>query len=139
MFRRILIPYDGSENSRRALDVAIDLTRQYEAAISAVAVVSLPEFAASVDEVDQVREQGRKFYEESLRQAQEAALEAGLSLKTDTVYGHRSEAILEYAKKSRADLIVIGSRGLSAVERYVLGSVSEVVVHHAPCSVLVVR
>lgn len=139
MFKRILVPYDGSENSRRALDVATDLARLYEAAVSAVAVVSLPEFAASMDEVDQVREQGRKFYAESLRQAEEAAQEAGVTLKTETVYGHRSEAILEYAKKSRADLIVIGSRGLSPVERYVLGSVSEVVVHHASCSVLVVR
>lgn len=139
MFRRILVPFDGSENARRALDVAVDLARRYKAEVSAVTVVSLPEFAASVDEVDQVKEQGRKFFEDSLREAQASAFKAGVSLQTELIYGHRSEAILEYARKSLADLIVIGSRGLSTVERYVLGSVSEVVVHHAHCSVLVVR
>ncbi len=139
MFRRMLVPYDGSENSRRALDVAVDLARKYNATVSAVAAVSLPEFAASVDEVDQVKEQGRKFFENSLNEAKESARRAGVSLETEILYGHRSEAILDHAKKIGADLIVIGSRGLSTVERYVLGSVSEVVVHHAHCSVLVVR
>lgn len=55
--------------------------------------------SASVDEVDQVKEQGRKFFENSLNKAEESARRAGVSLKTEILYGHRSEAILDHAKK----------------------------------------
>lgn len=139
MFRRILVPFDGSSYALRALTVALDLAKAADATVTAVAVVSLPEFAATQDEVEEAETRGRRFFQTALERAAELGTEAGVNLKTELLHGNRAEAILEYCQTSRADLIVLGRQGLSAVERYVLGSVSEAVVHHAPCSVLVVR
>lgn len=62
-----------------------------------------------------------------------------VSISTDVLFGSPDSRIVETAEEWKADLIVVGSHGYSRWERLLLGSVSDSVVHHAPCSVLVVR
>ncbi len=63
----------------------------------------------------------------------------GLKIVENLAFGHEAEEILKAAKRTRADLVVMGSRGLTGLRRFLLGSVSNEVTRHAPCSVLVVR
>jgi nucleotide-binding universal stress UspA family protein len=62
-----------------------------------------------------------------------------ITISTDVLFGSPDSRIVETAEEWQADLIVVGSHGYSRWERLLLGSVSDSVVHHAPCSVLVVR
>lgn len=63
----------------------------------------------------------------------------GLKIVENLAFGHEAEEVLKAAKRTRADLVVMGSRGLTGLRRFLLGSVSNKVTRHAPCSVLVVR
>lgn len=53
--------------------------------------------------------------------------------------GHPAETLVTYARREKIDLLVLGQRGLSNIQRFFLGSVSDRVVHHAPCTVMIVR
>jgi nucleotide-binding universal stress UspA family protein len=63
----------------------------------------------------------------------------GIAVETHARDGDPAEAILEVAQEQQADLIVVGNRGLTGIERFLLGSVSSKLSHHAPCSVMIVR
>jgi nucleotide-binding universal stress UspA family protein len=79
----------------------------------------------------------RKIGESILSDA--AAKVKGLKLNTQLEFGNPAETIIEVAEKGNYDLIIVGSRGLSNVKRFFLGSVSDDVSHHAKSSVLIVR
>jgi len=74
-----------------------------------------------------------------IEQYQHALLRAGFSVQLLTATGHAAATIISTARRQRADLIVLGSRGLTGLKRFLLGSVSRQVTKYAPCSVLVVR
>jgi nucleotide-binding universal stress UspA family protein len=63
----------------------------------------------------------------------------GVELETYAREGDPAEVIIQVANEQQADLIVVGSRGLTGIQRFLLGSVSSKVSHHAPCSVMIVR
>jgi nucleotide-binding universal stress UspA family protein len=74
-----------------------------------------------------------------LKRAQHYVRDQGVELDTHTREGDPAEVIIEVANEQQADLIVVGSRGLTGIKRFLLGSVSNKVSHHAPCSVMIVR
>lgn len=82
-----------------------------------------------------VREEGERLLE------QEAATlrDAGWKVATRVRYGHPARQIVRAAKKLNADLVVVGSHGLTSIKRFLLGSVSDQVLEYAPCSVLIVK
>lgn len=131
----VLIAYDGSEPSRRALDrVRTFMPNASVAVISVAAPVyrnpTLPQFA------DEDEEQRQK---ESLAEAQARLAESGFDARTTAPVGDAAAEIVRVADQSGADLIVLGARGLNPVKRLVLGSVSTKVLHQATCDVLVVK
>jgi nucleotide-binding universal stress UspA family protein len=63
----------------------------------------------------------------------------GIEVETHARDGDPAQVILEVAQEQKADLIVVGNRGLTGIERFLLGSVSSKLSHHAPCSVMIVR
>ncbi len=142
MFKSILVPVDGSANSKKALEYAINLARQcYLGKISiihvippATAIVTGPELLV-VDVDRQLEESGKSI----LASAAETVKKAGLESSTHLTHGRPGERIIEVAEKEGVDIIVIGSRGLSSVKRLFLGSVSDYVSHNAPCPVMIVR
>jgi nucleotide-binding universal stress UspA family protein len=85
------------------------------------------------------RENAAKIVSESAAKLQEAGNPPGILVEKDVLFGSPDSRIVETAEEWKADLIVVGSHGYSRWERLLLGSVSSSVVHHAPCSVLVVR
>ncbi|MBX7060007.1 MAG: universal stress protein [Leptospirales bacterium] len=138
--KKVLIPIDGSETSRKALEMAIGICEAAEAQLTVLEVVEefgpLPGYyEAAPPGLDRV-----KWISEQRFEKNHSPLD-NTSIKWDRKVeeGYPADRICEVAAKGGYDLIVIGSRGLSALGRFLLGSVSDRVVHHAPCSVTVVR
>jgi nucleotide-binding universal stress UspA family protein len=140
MFRKILLGYDDSIGSKKALVSACELAKAGGAELWAVAVLEhLPKYAASVGEVEDTTAQGREYLSGVLEAAKRAALAQGVSLEVDQVAGQPGMAIARYAADHGFDLIVVGHSGHSGVWGVFLGTTADKITRHASCSVLVVR
>jgi nucleotide-binding universal stress UspA family protein len=131
----ILVAYDRSESAKRALDQAAKLANGNQVTVVSVAE-ELPQFGRAAAML--VPEENS----ERLRELSEAAVTLkakGVTFQAVERRGDPATLIVDEAEKEHADLIVIGTRGLAASKRWMLGSVSTKVLHHAPCDVLVVR
>lgn len=138
-FKNALVAIDGSEGARKALDCALSLCTRLDSGLTALAVEGrLPAYAASLGEVDDVKQEKDRFFRELLERARADAQARGVSLRTDLVAGHAAEVITHYAEAHGHDLIVIGQRG-HFLGDYLLGSTADRVTHHAHCPVMVVR
>jgi nucleotide-binding universal stress UspA family protein len=146
---KILIAVDGSEDSRRALDFLKQFPFPPEVVVTAVHVVHVPspafgdvkgyyETAELGGELERLRVaaevDGRKILEEAAE-----AMKGFCKLETMVTVGPPARRLIDLAAEMSADLLVVGSRGLTGVERFLMGSVSLQVCQHAPCSVLIVR
>lgn len=136
MIRKLLIAYDGSDSARAAFDFAVDLAGKYGAELHVLAVARPPEFGEEV-ETEAVIEQSRRHYGHVLRPLR--ACVAGLTAHFEVKVGHPAESIVLYAEDHGIDHIVVGHRGHSLFERWLIGSVARRVIAYAPCAVTVVR
>ena len=140
MFAKIIVAYDGSEGSKKALRRACELAKAGGSELWALAVLEhLPKYAATVGEVEETQEQGRQYLQEVLEEAQRFAVTAGTPLHVDQVAGQPAQAIVKYAQEHGFDLLVLGHSGHSGVWGAFLGTTADKVVRHARCSVLIVR
>ena len=142
-FHRVTVAVDGSPTGETALDYAIDLARRYgsELAILSIAPV-VPVYISSTEPFVPAGVPPSEIghYQSIVEAGVKRAESAGVSAVTGVSYeGVVVDEILAHLEKYPTDLLVLGSRGLSAAKRLLLGSVSDAVVHHAPCPVLVVR
>jgi nucleotide-binding universal stress UspA family protein len=147
MFRRILVPTDGSPLSKKAVKSAVELAASLGAELVAVNVVprypmSYFEGGSNVSDAEVARvekmwaEQGQSLAEE----VGKAAAKAGVQAKATTVRSDLvAEAILAAAKKHRCDLIVMASHGRKGLTRLLLGSETQHVLTHGNMPVLVLR
>ena len=145
MFNRIVIGTDGSETAGEAVRQAVDLAKLAGAQlsiVSAYAPVSKRRLQSEQEGVpaDVQYEIGpREDVNLVLDAAAASAKKEGLDVQTHPVEGDPAEAVLSVAEETKADLIVVGNKGMTGARRFVLGSVPNNVSHHAPCSVLIVR
>ena len=146
MFKRILVPFDGSETSRRALAMAIDMARPSGGRLRVVHQLEDlshlaaydPSGASSGELFEVMREAGSQLLAEGTAIARAAGIEAD-DVLLDRFGRRLGEAIADAAKLWNADLIVVGTHGRRGVARAVLGSGAEQIVRLAPVAVLVVR
>ncbi len=138
MFEKILVAFDGSKPSEKALDMAIELSKKFGSIIYLVSVIALPDYAALKNEVVEVQEEEGNFYRELQNKAIESR-KGEAEIKPIILYGHPTDRLLDYAKSRNFDLVVVGSRGLSTTKRFFLGSVSDKISHFSPCPILIVR
>ena len=142
--RRILCPIDFSETSRHALEHAIVLAKWYESRITALHVIQAPLFpqppilVAGFADATAPTVPNHQAREGELQAWLEPARRAGV--KTDVIVdaGNTATQILEHASSCQADLIAMGTHGLSGFERFMLGSVAEKVLRKATCPVMTV-
>ncbi len=134
MLKKILVAYDGSEAAGRAFDQAADLAGKYGAELHVLVVARLPEFGDEV-ETEAVVENSRRHAHQILKPLKEKAPNA----RHEVSVGHPAVKITAYAEEHGIDLIVLGHRGKTLFERWLVGSVAKKVMSYAPCSVLVVR
>ncbi len=147
-FERLITPVDGSESSIRAASKAIYLAKKMGADIIALYVLHLPisvyvgppySPVIYTDDIE-IKELRKKMQNEGnqvLDKIEKMALEEGIKIAKKIVEGAPDEEIIKISKKD--DLIVMGAKGISAIDRIFLGSVSEKVLHHAKSSVMIVR
>jgi len=132
--KHILVAYDGSESAARAFDQAVDLAARYGATLSVLAVARPPEFGEEV-ETEAVIENSRRHCHQLLKPLKDKAPGAHFEVEV----GHPAVKITAYAEAHAIDIIVMGHRGKTLFERWLLGSVAKKVISYAPCSVLIVR
>ncbi len=145
MFKNILVPVDGSEGSWRALTNAMEIGKKFDSQLTVVNVIqpynNAALLAVPLDNatITQGNSELEKVGDRVLEMAQERL--AGYEGKVEYCMevGHPSERIIALAKKSDCDTIVIGSRGLSGIAEFFLGSVSSKVAQYANVPVLIVK
>ena len=150
LFSRILVAYDGSEPSKRALDLAAKTAAMFKGELIIVTVVyreSFPIFneggetTFSTADVQTYLDKMDTFYRNALENAVNEVRNRYPGLKLETVFqdGRPSTVIVEEAEKRDVHLIMIGSRGLGGVTGWLLGSTSRKVVDQCTKPVLVVK
>jgi len=148
MISRILVPTDGSKTAQKAARYAVDLAKQLKASMVILSVLDWASFVGSISAASFAGPEALNPIETFLREAAEKHAEAvkrvcdkhGVQSKTVLTTGHPVDDIVEEAKKSKADLIVMGSHGRSALAAAVLGSVAYGVLHRdVKTPVLVVK
>lgn len=141
MFKKILVPTDGSENSRRAFAHAVQCARPLQAEIELLHVTFTPEALGYVlsEGVAVPQEQFNINGEQALQITLNSVDDQGVAVHKKLIPGHPAVVILEEIKKEAIDLVVMGSRGFGPIAGSLLGSVSQRVLHGAACPVLIVK
>ena len=144
--RRILVAYDSSKDAANAVETAGELAAKFKAELVVVHVYSSPMIAYSGgaglpapdmnDLEDAAMEGAQKILDRGVSLARKQAPKArGELLEAASVV----QALVEYAASEKVDLVVVGTRGMTGFKKLLLGSVSNGLVTHASCPVLVVR
>jgi nucleotide-binding universal stress UspA family protein len=148
MISKILVPSDGSKTAQRAAGYAIDLAKQLKASIVALSVIDERSFISQTVPASETARHTIEPIEDYLREAAEGYAGQikklcdinGVASKISIKMGHPVEEIVKEAKRSKANLIVMGSHGRSALSATVLGSVSYGVIHKdTTIPILIVR
>jgi len=143
IFRRITVAIDGSSHAAAALEYATDLAKRYGSDLVILSVAPLipvyvtasePYVPAAVPDSELARFQA--IVDSAVKRAEAAGVTSVTGICDE---GAVVDEILSHLEEHPTDLLVVGSRGLSAARRLLLGSVSTALVNHAPCPVLVVR
>jgi len=137
-FQSILVGYDGSQQAEKAAEAAISLANALDAKLTIVAVARPPEPAVSV-ELEAMLDNAREHFEHDFMRLAERARRCELGIETEILVGHPAEQIIHKAETMKADLVVLGHRGTSMFHKWIMGSISEKVLKHAHCPVMVVR
>ena len=138
VFQNILVGYDGSVQAEKAAQLAFSIAKSMDCKVLLFAVARPPEPATSV-EVEGVLDDAREHYQEAFRKLTETAVPSDIDVQTEIAVGHPAEQIIHKAETMKADLVVLGRRGTSMFEKWILGSISERVLRYAHCPVMVVR
>ena len=141
-YKKIIVPADGSENGKRALEHALAIVKRNDAELILVHVANIVSAISNFDQTpisggyvsEDMEETGKKILSE-------VAEEVPADMKVKCVFevGSPGPAVLAVAKKYDADLIVMGSRGLGPLKGLFMGSVSSYVTSHSTCPVLIVK
>ncbi len=150
MFKRILIATDGSEYSKKAAKTGIELAKLSGGEVVIVSVADIGRYAssagllppfggASPSAVDNLFTRIRGEGEKATLEVDELAKASGVKSERLVIEGNPSNEILKIAEDNNMDVIVMGSIGKTGLEKFLMGSVAEKVVHNSKLPVLIVR
>jgi len=153
LFDKILVPLDGSEHSLKALEEAAMIAKKFSGKLTLIHVFSvqpiiMPESSTSSSlslpiitgaEVTMMIETARKLGNKILEDGERRIKDSGVQTERMLVEGHAVEEIVRVANEGKYDLIVLGARGVSHMREMLLGSVTDGVMHHVHCPVLVMK
>ena len=132
--KKILVAYDGGQPAHRALDLAADLALKFDATVGVVSVVPVHPGRAPVDPWDD-----RAVHTAELAEARTILMARGIEPVLHAPAGNTASTIEQIATEDGYDTVVIGSRGLNPVSRFLQGSVSEHVATHSAATVVIAR
>jgi len=139
MFKNIILAFDGSEYSQRALEHAKSMTERYEANLWLVHVFSHTSDLLGYEDFEKLYAKRKSAGQAILDKAKKKLGSTTLKVYEELIDGAEAEAILKVAENHQADLIVMGTRGFGAVKGLLVGSVSRKVIHLSTCPVMVVH
>jgi nucleotide-binding universal stress UspA family protein len=145
MFGSIVVGTDGSETAGEAVRQAAELASAIGAKVHLVSAFEpvsgqrLREERVEAPDDMQWAVNAREDVDATLKDAAEKVKEGGAQVETYARQGDPADAILDVAEEEKADLIVVGNKGMTGAKRFLLGSVPNKVSHHAPCSVMIIR
>jgi nucleotide-binding universal stress UspA family protein len=148
--KKILVPVDGSPESKKAAEEAVSMAKKYGAEIAFVTVAEVESEAAYTEfgislsgEYVDLRDTLLNIKIENGKKMLTSMLEkldlTGVKTEKTVVAGSAHNVIIETAESGKFDLIVMGHRGLNPVKRFFMGSVAKRVIEDAPCSVMVIK
>jgi nucleotide-binding universal stress UspA family protein len=140
--QEVVVGIDGSDQSRRAAEVAAALARVHGARLHVITVVRPPEgwwgLVGSPPPAEALAAAMSEAQHSVLDQTISRLDTSGIEVLSSEEIGDPASAIIDYCTRASADLLVVGRRGAGMVERIVLGSVADRLAHHAPCALLIV-
>ena len=139
MFKNILLAFDGSAYSTKALTCARSMAEQYQATLWLVHVFSHTSDLLGGEDFEKLFAKRKCAGQAVLDDALEKLGEPSFDVRQELLEGPEAESILKIAENSQSDLIVMGTRGLGTVKGLLLGSVSRKVIHFSTCPVMVVH
>lgn len=142
MIKHILFPNDGSENSQKALQYVKEIALKFGSKVTVATIYESP-LLNGIEIVpytfSELEKSIREIAEDILEKAQKEINEAGIPCDTRLEQGDPGKLIVELAENNDYDLIIMGSRGLGTVKSFLLGSVSNYVLHHTNCPVMLIK
>jgi len=139
MYRNIACALDGSDGSRRALEVALHIARADKLKLWVIFIEELPRYPGAPSETNEERERADAIFGNLRHEAVEAGKKYGVEVIAEKRLGHPAQALVHYVKEACIDLLVIGHTGHSKLWGTFMGTTADKVVRHATSSVLVVR
>ena len=139
MYHKIIIAIDGSKHSHKAIRHGKALADKFGSELLLVHAYPHTSDLLSYDDFEKLISRRKAAGQRILDDARKALGETQSSMEEELLEGPEAEAILSVASIREVDLIVMGTRGMGSLEGMLFGSVSNKVVHQAPCPVLVVR
>jgi len=139
MFSRILHANDGTDHAFNALSLALKIAKQSNAELHMICVEEIDYLPETMEDVRQETGTAARRFHSVVNRSRSMAEEAQVKLETHVVAGHPVRDIVDLARDLKADLLVVGSSGHSALYDRMIGSRADRIVHLAPCPVLVVR
>lgn len=139
MIDKLIIAYDGSDESKKAFQMGLELAAKFSAQVLVISVARPPEPPVTV-EMEAVLERASEFYRSGYDSLRETASALGITPRFEIRMSHPAEQIVLLANEENAQMIVMGHRGGgSFLQRWRLGSIARRVMNYARCTVVVVR
>ncbi|HXY54145.1 MAG TPA: universal stress protein [Nitrospirota bacterium] len=138
-YSSLLASFDGSENSRKALQRACELAKADNAVVSVLYVIPRYEEMIEFFKTESIQKSLRREAENIITQAQKIAVESGVNIKTYIREGNAADEVITATETIESDLIIMGTHGWKGFSKAVMGSTTRRVVTHASCPVLVVK
>jgi nucleotide-binding universal stress UspA family protein len=145
MINSIVVGTDGSSTADKAVSEAIQLAKNNKAKLHVVTAFATASLARKQREADQIPSDmqwafnARDVIDATASHAAALAKDEGIEVQAHVRNSSASDALIDVAEESDADLIVVGNKGMTGAKRFVASSVPNKVTHNAPCSVLVVQ
>ncbi|MDA8141995.1 MAG: universal stress protein [Desulfobacteraceae bacterium] len=138
MIANLLVAYDGSSQAQKAFAFGLEMAQKHDARLAVVSVARLPEPPVAV-EMQAVLDNATVYYQSHFAEMKAKAAAKGVKVDFEVRVGHPAEQIARLAEERKMDAIVMGHRGESLLQKWLVGSVAKRVLSYAPCTVIVVR
>lgn len=139
--KKMLVAFDGSPSAYKAFDFALELAAGFGGTAHEIVVLSVvqPPEPADLVEMDAIIDAGTEHFGELFGELRAKAMAAGVAATTEVAVGHPADQVAHYAAEHGCDMVIVGQRGRSMMEKWLLGSVSKRIASYAPCTVVIVK
>jgi nucleotide-binding universal stress UspA family protein len=137
--QNVLVGYDGSPSARHAVTFAVDLAKRFDARLRVLVVARAPDWGAIELERKELVDLELRHANEILDDVKAKLASSGEHPEFDIVIGQPAKEIVLYAEQHNIDHLVVGHRGHTPFDRWLIGSVARQVLAYAPCAVTIVR